>query len=65
MLFAMPVLGLLTIYVSESFGDIHTLGKPVFIVLITVHVVAALFHQFVKRDGTLGRMLVLARTANS
>jgi len=65
MLFAMPVLGLLTIYASESFGDIHTLGKPVFIVLITVHVVAALFHQFVKRDGTLGRMLVLARKANS
>ena len=58
MLFAMPVLGLLTIYVSDSFGDIHKLGKPVFIALIVIHVVAALFHQFIKRDGTLRRMLV-------
>jgi len=61
MLFAMPVLGLLTIYVSDSFGDIHKLGKPVFIVLIVIHVVAALFHQFIKRDGTLRRMLVPAK----
>jgi cytochrome b561 len=60
MLFAMPVLGLLTIYVSDSFGDIHRLGKPVFIVLIAAHVLAALFHQFIKRDGTLRRMLVPA-----
>jgi len=61
MLFAMPVLGLLTVYVSDSFGDIHKLGKPVFIVLIVVHILAALFHQFIKRDGTLRRMLVPAR----
>ena len=61
MLVAMPVLGLLTVYVSDSFGDIHKLGKPVFIVLIAVHALAALFHQFVKRDGTLRRMLVPAR----
>lgn len=60
MLFAMPVLGLLTIYVSDSFGDIHKLGKPVFIVLIAVHVLASLFHQLIKRDGTLRRMLVPA-----
>jgi cytochrome b561 len=60
MLFAMPVLGLLTIYVSDSFGDIHKLGKPVFIALIAVHVLAALFHQFIKRDGTLRRMLAPA-----
>ena len=61
MLFAMPVLGLLTVYVSDSFGEIHTLGKPVFILLIAVHVLAALFHQFIKRDGTLRRILVPAR----
>ncbi|MET3900363.1 cytochrome b561 [Devosia sp. UYZn731] len=61
MLIAMPVLGLLTVYVSDTFGDIHKLGKPVFIVLIAVHALAAVFHQFVKRDGTLRRMLVPAR----
>ena len=61
MLFAMPVLGLLTVYVSDEFGDIHKQGKPIFIALIAVHVLAALFHQLVKRDGTLRRMLVPAR----
>ena len=61
MLVAMPVLGLLTVYVSDEFGDIHKLGKPVFLVLIGVHVLAALFHQFIKRDGTLRRILVPAR----
>jgi cytochrome b561 len=61
MLFAMPVLGLLTVYVSDSFGDIHKLGRPVFVILIAVHVVAALFHQFVRRDGALRRILVPAR----
>lgn len=61
MLFAMPVLGLLTVYVSDDFGDIHKLGKPMFIGLIAIHVIAALFHQFIKRDGTLRRMLVPAR----
>ena len=61
MLFAMPVLGLLTVYVSDWFGDIHKLGKPVFIVLIALHVVGALYHQFIRKDGTLRRILVPAR----
>lgn len=61
MLVAMPVLGLLTVYVSDEFGDIHKLGKPAFLALIGVHVLAALFHQFIKRDGTLRRILVPAR----
>jgi len=61
MLVAMPVLGLLTVYVSDEFGDIHKLGKPVFLLLIGVHVLAALFHQFIIRDGTLRRIFVPAR----
>ena len=61
MLFAMPVLGLLTVYVSDTFGDIHKLGKPVFLALIAVHVLAALYHQFIRKDGTLRRILVPAR----
>lgn len=60
LLVAMPVTGLLTIYVSDSFGDIHTIGKPVFIVLIALHAAGALFHQFWLKDGTLRRMLVPA-----
>jgi cytochrome b561 len=61
LLVAVPVTGLLAIYVSDSFGDIHTLGKPAFIILIAVHAAAALFHQFWIKDGTLRRMLVPAR----
>jgi cytochrome b561 len=61
MLVAMPVLGLLTVYVSDEFGDIHKLGKPVFLALIAVHVLAALYHQFIKKDGALRRILVPAR----
>ena len=37
------------------------LGKPLFIVLIALHVLATLWHQFVRHDGTLRRMLVPAR----
>ena len=61
MLVAMPVLGLLTVYVSDEFGDIHKLGKPVFLALIAVHVLAAIYHQFIKKDGALRRILVPAR----
>ncbi|MHC1550629.1 cytochrome b [Phyllobacterium sp. K27] len=61
LLVAIPVTGLLTIYVSDSFGDIHGLGKPAFIVLIVLHATGALFHQFVLKDGTLRRMFIPAR----
>ena len=61
LLVAMPVLGLLTVYVSDEFGEIHALGKPVFVVLIAMHVLGALYHQLIKRDGTLRRILVPAR----
>lgn len=53
-----PVSGLVTLYVNDEIGDIHSLSKPVFIVLILVHAAAALYHQFVVKDGTLRRMLV-------
>lgn len=58
LLFAVPVSGLAAIYVSDEIGDLHALAKPVFIVLILAHAGAALYHQFVLKDGTLRRMLV-------
>jgi len=58
LLFLVPVSGLMALYVSDEIGDIHALAKPVFIVLIIGHAGAALYHQFVVRDGTLRRMLV-------
>ncbi|WP_245467717.1 MULTISPECIES: cytochrome b [unclassified Mesorhizobium] len=52
-----PIVGLLAFYIGDPWGDIHSLNKPVFVVLISVHAVAALFHQYWLRDGTLKRML--------
>ncbi|WP_254634294.1 cytochrome b/b6 domain-containing protein [Mesorhizobium sp. GbtcB19] len=57
LLFATPVVGLLAFYAGDPWGDIHSLAKPAFIVLIAVHALAALYHQFWLRDGTLKRML--------
>lgn len=61
LLAAVPVLGLLAYYVGDPWGDIHSLARPVFLVLIAAHAGAALMHQFVLRDGTLRRMLVPAK----
>jgi cytochrome b561 len=61
LLVAVPATGLMALYVNDAFGDIHALGKPVFIVLIALHAAAALFHQFFLKDGTLKRMLVPSR----
>lgn len=57
LLLATPILGLLAFYVGDPWGDIHSLCKPMFIVLISMHALAAIFHQFWLRDGTLKRML--------
>jgi cytochrome b561 len=61
LLLAVPLTGLLAYYFSDPFGDIHGLGKPAVIVLIGLHAAAALYHQFLLKDGTLRRMLVPAR----
>lgn len=61
LLVAMPVTGLLAYYGGLPTGEIHELGKPLFIVLIALHVLATLWHQFVRHDGTLRRMTVPAR----
>ncbi len=57
LLMIVPVTGLLGWYYGDPFGEWHTYAKPVFIVLILVHAGAALYHQFVRKDGTLNRML--------
>jgi cytochrome b561 len=61
LLVAAPVTGLLAVYVAPSMGGIHEFAKPIFIGLIALHVVGALYHQFFLRDGTLRRMLVPSR----
>jgi cytochrome b561 len=61
LLIAMPVTGLLTYYDVMDLGDLHGWGKPVFIALIAIHALAALYHQFLVKDGTLARMLAPRR----
>lgn len=52
-----PVVGLVAWFGgSETAGDLHGWVKPVLIVLIGLHVLAALWHQFVLKDGVLLRM---------
>jgi len=61
LLVAVPVTGILDYYFHLPTGEIHELGKPLFILLIALHVAATIWHQFVRHDGTLRRMIVPAR----
>jgi len=38
-------------------GDVHTFLAWTLLVLIGLHIAAALYHYFVRRDGVLQRML--------
>lgn len=58
LLIAVPATGLLGYYLGDPWGNLHTWGKPVFIVLIALHAAGALFHQVFVKDNTLRRMLV-------
>ena len=58
LLIAVPVTGLLAVYVSPEIGDIHSIGKPLFIAFIVLHALGALFHHFKLKDETLRRMFV-------
>jgi cytochrome b561 len=42
---------------GHELGDIHSTLSYVMLFLIGVHVAAALYHQFIAKDGTLRRML--------
>ncbi|MBS1166681.1 MAG: Cytochrome b-562 [Proteobacteria bacterium] len=59
LLIATPLTGLLAQYVDmRTFGEIHAANKPIFVVLILIHVAAALYHHFVLKDSTLRRIMV-------
>lgn len=59
LLIAMPITGSMAYYLSlPEIGEIHEIGKPVLIALIALHVLAALWHQFIRRDNLLVRILV-------
>jgi cytochrome b561 len=57
---AVRVFGAFPLPASPAWGeweDIHEIGSNIAIALTALHVLAALKHQFVDRDGTLWRML--------
>lgn len=57
LMIALPVSGLFAWYGGVgSAAEVHELMKPVVIVLIVVHVGAALWHQFRLKDNLLARM---------
>ena len=56
-LLAAPVSGLVAYYGIADVGDLHGLSRPILIVLVALHVLAALYNQYVRKDGTLTRML--------
>jgi cytochrome b561 len=58
-LILMPITGGLAYYLAvPAMGEIHELGKPLLLALIALHVIAALWHQFIRRDGLITRILV-------
>jgi cytochrome b561 len=61
LLLAVPVTGLMAVYVSDEIGDIHTLGQPLFIAFLALHVLGAIYHHVVAKDDTLRRMLMPRR----
>ncbi|PCI63848.1 MAG: cytochrome B [Kordiimonadales bacterium] len=44
---------------------VHTYGAYVLLTLVTLHTFAALYHQFYRKDGLIGRMLPFAPRAPS
>lgn len=58
LLIGVPVSGLVAWYVTPAAGEIHEIAKPVFIVLILLHLAGVAWHQFVGRHPVMRRMLV-------
>ena len=56
-LVALPVTGTLTMYVTPTFAPVHSILAWTLLVLVGVHAFAAVWHQFVLRDGLLLRIL--------
>ena len=57
LLIGMPLTGITAYYLQLFWvGEIHSWGKPFLLALIALHVAAALWHHFYKRNDVLRRM---------
>ena len=57
LLVALAVTGTLTMYVSGAIGPVHSVLAWTLLVVVCLHVAAAVWHQFVLCDGALRRIL--------
>ena len=58
LLILMPLTGIIAYYFQEFWvGQVHEWGKPFLLALIALHVAAAFWHHFYKRNDVLRRML--------
>ena len=56
-LVALPLTGVVAMYVTLRVGPIHIVLTNIAMALVALHVGAAFWHQFIQRDATLARML--------
>ena len=57
LMIGVPLVGLAAWFgASDDLAELHEVGKPAFVLLVAVHVAAALWHQFVRRDRLMDRM---------
>lgn len=58
LMFLVPVFGAIAWYLGIHFmGDVHEITMNIMMTLVMLHAAAALFHQYVLKDGTLLKML--------
>ena len=58
LIFVVPLAGMAAWFGGvEAAGEAHELLMNLMMVLVVLHVLGALYHQFVVRDGVLTRML--------
>ncbi|CAN5130924.1 cytochrome b [soil metagenome] len=61
-LFAIPKFPTTDVNLRESVGELHGLAANGILIVAALHTAAALWHQYIRRDGLLGRMIpALAR----
>lgn len=66
LLLLMPVSGMVAWYLGiHDAGEVHEAMKPVFILLIVLHVLAVVWHRIVLKDDTATRMFRADRSARS
>lgn len=56
LLVATPISGAIAWYLYPPIGEVHEAAKPLFIILIGLHVAATVWHHFVVKDDVLRRM---------